>query len=60
MNVDKNMVMACGRTERRDRLDLSLNEEILEEADSLKYLGSMLIKNGGVVNDVISRLNEGA
>ena len=41
-------------------LDLSLNGEMLEEVGSFKYLGSTVSKNGGVVEDVISRVNEGA
>ena len=52
--------MVCGRIEREGNLDLSLNGEMLEEVDSFKYLGSVLSKNGGVVEDVISRVNEGA
>ena len=32
----------------------------MEEVDSFKYLGSIVSKNGGVVEDVISRVNEGA
>ena len=60
MNVGKSKVMVCGRTERGGNLDLSLNGEMLEEVDSFKYLGSIVSKNGGVVEDVISRVNEGA
>ena len=32
----------------------------MEEVDSFKYLRSIVSKNGGVVEDVISRVNEGA
>ena len=41
----------CGMTERLECLDLSLRREILEEEDSLKYLGSIVSKNGDVVED---------
>ena len=41
-------------------MDLSLNGEMLEEVDYFKYLGSIVSKNGGAVQDVISRANEGA
>ena len=41
-------------------MDLSLNGELLEEVDSFKYLGSIVGKNGDVVEGVISRVNEGA
>ena len=58
MNVDKSKVMVCGKTEIRERLDLSWNEEILE-VGSLKYLGSIASRNGDVKN-VISSMNEGA
>ena len=37
-----------------ENLDLSLNGEILEEIDSFKYLGSVVSKNGGVVNYLMS------
>ena len=38
----KSKVMVQGRTERRGRLDLSLNGEILEEFNFFKYLGSVV------------------
>ena len=60
VNIVKSKVMICGRTERGKNLDLCLNGEMLEEVDSFKYLGSVASKNGGFVNDVISRVNEGA
>ena len=60
VNVGKSKVMVCGKVERRERLNLRLNEEILEEVDSFRYLGSIVSKNGGVSEDVISRVNEGA
>ena len=41
-------------------MDLSLNGEMLVDEDSFKSLGSILSKNGGVVEDVTSRVNEGA
>ena len=41
-------------------MDLSLNGEMLEKVDLFKYLGSIVSKNGGVVDDMISRVNEGA
>ena len=47
-------------TEIREHLDLNLNGELLKEVDSSKYLGSIISKNGGVVEDVISIVNEGA
>ena len=50
----------CGKTGRRERLNLILNGEILEEVDSFNYLGSIVCKNDGVVENVISRVNEGA
>ena len=60
VNIGKSKVMVCGRAERGGNLDLSLNGEMLEEVDSFKYLGLVLSKKGGVVDDVISRVNEGA
>ena len=59
-NVGKSKVRVCGKTERREHLNLSLNEEVLEEVDSFKYLGAIVGKNGGVTEDVKSRVNEGA
>ena len=60
VNADKSKVMVYAKTERRDRLNLSLNGEMLEEVVSFKYLGSTIGKNGGVVEDVIGRVNDGA
>ena len=37
VNAGKSKVMVCAKTERRDRLNLSLNGEMLEEVDSFKY-----------------------
>ena len=36
VNVGKSKVMVCGRTERGECLDLSLNGEMLEGVDSFK------------------------
>ena len=55
MNVVESKFMVC-----RESLDLNLNGEILEEVDSFKYLGSIVSKNGGVVEDMMGRVNEGA
>ena len=33
---------------------------MLEEVDSFKYLGSIVSKNGGVVEDLMGRVNEEA
>ena len=60
VNLGKSQGMVCRRAERGEHLDLSLNGEILEEVDSSKHLGSVERKNGGVVDDMISRVNEGA
>ena len=45
VDVGKSKFMVCGRTERGERLEWSLNGEIQEEVDSFKYLGSIVIKN---------------
>ena len=47
------------KTERRDRLNLSLKREMLEEVVSFMYFGSVMGKKGGVIEDVIGRVNEG-
>ena len=60
MNVGKSKVMVCEKTERRERFDLSLNGETMEELDSFKYLGSIVSKNGDDVEDVMSRVNKRA
>ena len=38
--------MVCWKSERRERLDLTLNGEILEERDYFKYFESSTSKNG--------------
>ena len=45
------MFMVLGRL--REGTVLDSKGEILEEVDSLKYLGSIVSKNGDVVEDVI-------
>ena len=47
MNLSKSKV--CGKTERREHLDLGLNEKILDERDYFKYLVSIVSMNGGFV-----------
>ena len=60
VNLGKSKEMVCVNTERRDHLNLSLNGEMVEEADSFKYLGSIIGKNEGVFEDEIGRVNKGA
>ena len=55
-----NAVKSKVNAQRRERLNLRLNGEMLEEVESFKYLGSTIGKNGGVVEDVIGRVNDGA
>ena len=45
VNAGKSKMMVCAKTERRDRLNLSLNVDMLEEVNSFKYLGSIIGKN---------------
>ena len=47
-------------TEKREGLSLSLNGETLEDVDFYWYLVSIIGKNGGEVEDVIGRVNEGS
>ena len=54
-NVGRNKMIMCGKTKRRELLNLILNEEILEVVDSC-YHGSVIGKNGDVVEDAISRV----
>ena len=35
--MDKSYVVVCARTERREKLNLSLNGDILKEVNSFKY-----------------------
>ena len=51
--------MVCGKTERGEHLEMSLNEEILEGRDYFKYFESILSKNCGFVEEGIHRVNEG-
>ena len=58
MNAGKIKVMVCAKTKGGEHLNLNLNGEMLEEFDSFMYLGSIIGKNGAVVENVIGRLNE--
>ena len=60
VSADKSKVMLFANAQKRERLNLRLNGEMLEEVESFKYLGSTIGKNGGVVEDVIGRVNDGA
>ena len=40
-------------------MNITLNEEVLEEEDHFKYLGSVVAASGGVEADVCHRVNEG-
>ena len=59
VNVGKSKVMRCTRNEDGARLNVMLNEEVLEEVDQFKYLGSVIAANGRVESDVRHRVNEG-
>ena len=58
MNVGKSKVMRCTRNEDGARLNVMLNGETLEEIDLFKYLGSIIVANGGVEADAHHRVNE--
>ena len=58
MNVDNSKVMRCTRNEDGATLNVTLNGEALEEVDQFKYLGSVIVANGGVEADVHPRAQE--
>ena len=60
VNVNKSKVLVCSKDGGRVVANVCLNGEILEEVDSFKYLGSVVSRKGGVVEDVNARVNEGA
>ena len=58
VNVGKSKVMRCTRGENDARMNVTLNGEVLEEVDQFKYLGSVVVANGGVEADVSCRVKE--
>ena len=50
-------VMRCSRYGNRDRMNVILNGEPLEEVEC-KYLGSQVAADGGCERDVVHRMNE--
>ena len=48
VNVNTSKVICCFQQVDEGKLNVSLNGEILEEVDHLKYLGSQIGKEGGV------------
>ena len=58
VNVGKSKVMRCTRGEGGVRMNVCLNGEVLEEVDQFKYLGSVIVANGGIEADVSHRVNE--
>ena len=59
VNVGKSKVMRCTNREDGNRLNVTLDGEVLEEVDQFKYLGSVIAADGGVEADVRHRVNEG-
>ena len=59
MNVCKNKVMRCTRSEDGARMNVSLNGEVLEEVYKFKYLCSVVAANGRIETDVCHRVKEG-
>ena len=53
------MVMVCARIERREKFNLSLNREILEEVASFKYLGASISMNGSAEENMEVKVDEG-
>ena len=49
-----------GKNQSGEQLNLSLKGEVLEEVDPFKYLGGIVGKNGGVEEEVLIRVKEGA
>ncbi len=58
MNVGKSKVMRCAREGGRDRLDVGLDGEMLEEVESFKYLGSHVAINVRVDVEVGHRVKK--
>ena len=57
--MGKSKVTRCTRNEDGAKLNVMLNGEALEEVDQFKYLGSVIIANGGVEANVYHGVNEG-
>ncbi len=58
VNVGKSKVMRCAREGGGDRLDVRLDEEMLEEVEIFNYLGSHVALNGKVNVEVGHRVKE--
>ena len=58
VNIGKSKVMRCTRNIDDRRLDVRLGGEMLEEVDSFKYLGSVIARDGGIAEEVKSRVGE--
>ena len=59
VNVGKSKVMRCTNREDGNRLNVTLDGEMLEEVGQFKYLGSVIAADSGVEADVRHRVNEG-
>ncbi len=57
-NVGKSKVTRCAREGGGDRLDVRLDEEMQEEVEIFKYLGSHVALNGKVNVEVGHRVKE--
>ena len=51
--------MRCSRYGNGGPMHVILNNELLEEVDCFKYLGSQVAADGGYEKDVVHRMNEG-
>ena len=59
VNVRKSKVMRCSRYGNGYPMHVIQKEEMLEEVDYFKYIGSQVAADGGCEMDVVHRMNEG-
>ena len=60
LNRNKTKWMKCKfNQEEEEEVDLEMAGAILEEVDAFKYLGSLIQKDGGIENEITSRIQAG-
>ena len=60
LNRNKTKWMKCKfNQEEEEDVDLEMDGTILEEVDTFKYLGSVIQKDGGIENEITSRIQAG-
>ena len=58
MNETKSKIMKIGKNGEENRVNISLNDRIMEEIETYRYLGMDILSDGGMGEKVNHRITE--